>query len=362
MNDLQISGSAVVTSPIAFGNSWKTTTPSCSDVTAEIFPCERNSYCSAWAQRRCMILKGDTFKDCHVKVDPEPYYHACVQESCSCEFEGKFLGYCTAVVAYAEAWSDQDVCINWRTPDLCSVYCDYYNEQGQCSWHYEACGRMLTCGKANYFHHKLEGCYPKCPKETPYFDENTDRCTELRNCSCYFNETIVSPGGVIIDLVLCSYNTCNHCHKYHYCFNTGNTNFSKHNTGENCFYTSNNNFSKHNTGDNCFYTSNNNFSKHKTGDNCFYTSNNSFSKHNTGDNCFYTSNNSFSKHNTGDNCFYTSNNNFSKHNTGDNCFYTSNNSFFNYNFFPNHLYGIYYYNVLECTDFSIYRGIHNCSH
>lgn len=53
------------------------------------------------------------------QVDPEPYYHACVQESCSCEFEGKFLGFCTAVAAYAEACSDQDVCVNWRTPDLC---------------------------------------------------------------------------------------------------------------------------------------------------------------------------------------------------------------------------------------------------
>uniref|UniRef100_A0A3B3YLL6 VWFD domain-containing protein n=1 Tax=Poecilia mexicana TaxID=48701 RepID=A0A3B3YLL6_9TELE len=198
MNDLQISASAVVTSPLAFGNSWKTTTPPCSDVTMEIFPCERNSYCSAWAQRRCMILKGDTFKDCHLKVDPEPYYHACVQESCSCEFEGKFLGYCTAVAAYAEACSDQNVCINWRTPDLCPVYCDYYNEQGQCTWHYEACGRMLTCGKTNYFQHKLEGCYPRCPRETPYFDESTGKCTELRNCPCYFNETIVPPGGEVI--------------------------------------------------------------------------------------------------------------------------------------------------------------------
>ncbi|XP_014864982.1 PREDICTED: mucin-19 [Poecilia mexicana] len=205
MNDLQISASAVVTSPLAFGNSWKTTTPPCSDVTMEIFPCERNSYCSAWAQRRCMILKGDTFKDCHLKVDPEPYYHACVQESCSCEFEGKFLGYCTAVAAYAEACSDQNVCINWRTPDLCPVYCDYYNEQGQCTWHYEACGRMLTCGKTNYFQHKLEGCYPRCPRETPYFDESTGKCTELRNCPCYFNETIVPPGGeVIINFVGCT--------------------------------------------------------------------------------------------------------------------------------------------------------------
>lgn len=93
MNDLQLSDSAskplncsthinyfnenrnvdsymitVVCSPMTFGNSWKATTPPCSDVTTEIFPCERNSYCSAWAQRRCMILKGDTFKQCHLLV------------------------------------------------------------------------------------------------------------------------------------------------------------------------------------------------------------------------------------------------------------------------------------------------------
>ncbi|XP_033987159.1 mucin-2-like [Trematomus bernacchii] len=198
MNDLQISGSAVVSSPLAFGNSWKVATPPCSDVTTEIFPCERNSYCAAWAQRRCMILTGDTFSECHLKVDPTSFYHACVQESCSCEFEGKFLGFCTAVAAYAEACSDHDVCINWRTPDLCPVYCDYYNEQGQCSWHYEACGKMLTCGKDNYITHKLEGCYPRCSKEEPYFDENTGECTKLRNCTCDFNDAILQPRAVVM--------------------------------------------------------------------------------------------------------------------------------------------------------------------
>ncbi|XP_047192426.1 mucin-2 [Scophthalmus maximus] len=197
MNDLQMSGSAAVSSPLAFGNSWKAASPPCSDVTTEIFPCERNSYCSAWAQRRCMIITSDAFKDCHLKVDPEPYYHACVQESCSCEFEGKFLGFCTAVAAYAEACSDQDVCVKWRTPDLCPVYCDYYNDQGQCTWHYEACGEMLTCRKGHFFSHKLEGCYPRCPKDAPYYDENTQECTTLRNCSCNFNDTIIQPGAVV---------------------------------------------------------------------------------------------------------------------------------------------------------------------
>ncbi|XP_030576613.1 mucin-19-like [Archocentrus centrarchus] len=227
MNDLQISGSAVVASPMAFGNSWKAATPPCSDVTTEIFPCERNSYCSAWAQRRCMILKGGTFKDCHLKVDPEPYYHACVQESCSCEFEGKFLGFCTSVAAYAEACSDQDICIDWRTPDLCPVYCDYYNEKGQCSWHYEPCGRILTCGKE--FTHKLEGCYPRCPKEKPYYDENTGECTTLRNCSCYFNDTAVQPGELVkINSFDCTYHqlyfNSPSIHNYHHTSNNSSPN------------------------------------------------------------------------------------------------------------------------------------------
>ncbi|XP_029597950.1 mucin-19-like [Salmo trutta] len=197
MNDLQISGSSVLSSPLAFGNSWNTATHPCSDVTNEVFPCQRHSYCSAWAERRCMILRGDTFKDCHLKVDPEPYYQACVLESCSCEFEGKFLGFCTAVAAYAEACSDQDVCVRWRTPDMCPVYCDYYNEQGHSSWHYDPCGQIKTCGKNNLFTGKLEGCYPRCPAEAPYYDENTRRCSTLDNCTCYSNETIVKPGTVI---------------------------------------------------------------------------------------------------------------------------------------------------------------------
>ncbi|KAM8910582.1 mucin-6-like [Spinachia spinachia] len=155
-NDLVISGSSV-SGRLAYGNSWKVLTPPCSDVTTEIFPCERNSYCTAWAQQRCMILTRETFSECHLKVHPHPYYVACVQESCSCELDGKFLGFCTAVAAYAQACSEQDVCVKWRTSDLCPIACDYYNEKGKCVWQYEACGEILTCGKANYIPLKLEG-------------------------------------------------------------------------------------------------------------------------------------------------------------------------------------------------------------
>ncbi|XP_060759510.1 mucin-19-like [Neoarius graeffei] len=196
MNDLLTSSSAVVFSTLEFGNSWKTAVPPCSDVTQELFPCERHSYCAAWAQRRCMILHSDTFKACHLKVDPTPYYQACILESCSCDFEGKFLGFCTSVATYADACITQNVCIKWRTPDLCPVYCDYYNEEGQCSWHYEACPQQIrTCGKNNKYSGKLEGCYPHCPAEMPYYDENRRTCSSLDNCTCYFNNTVVGPGA-----------------------------------------------------------------------------------------------------------------------------------------------------------------------
>ncbi|XP_030630564.1 mucin-19 [Chanos chanos] len=203
-NDLLTSGSSEVSSTLEFGNSWKIAVPPCSDVFQEVFPCERHSYCAAWAERRCMILHSSTFADCHLKVDPEPYYRACVLESCSCEFEGKFLGFCTAVAAYAEACSEQNICIKWRTPDLCPVYCDYYNEEGQYSWHYEPCGQIKTCGNNNNFFGKLEGCYPRCSAERPYYDENTDKCTTSVNCTCFFNDTLILSGERVNGTCVCA--------------------------------------------------------------------------------------------------------------------------------------------------------------
>uniref|UniRef100_A0A3B4DFV1 Mucin-2-like n=1 Tax=Pygocentrus nattereri TaxID=42514 RepID=A0A3B4DFV1_PYGNA len=206
MNDLLTSSSSVVFSTLEFGNSWKTAVPPCSDVTQEVFPCERHSYCEAWAQRRCMILQSDTFRDCHLKVDPTHYYQACILESCSCEFEGRFLGFCTAVAAYAEACTAQNVCIKWRTPDLCPVYCDYYNEESKYGWHYEPCGQIETCGKKHRLTGRLEGCYPKCSAEMPYFDENTRKCSTLDNCTCVFNNTVIRPGDKVT-----TYKECCEC-------------------------------------------------------------------------------------------------------------------------------------------------------
>ncbi|XP_076153346.1 uncharacterized protein LOC143136511 [Alosa pseudoharengus] len=239
-NDLMSSGSLLASSALEFGNSWKTGTPPCSDVMTETFPCQRHSYCSNWAERRCMIITGDTFKECHLKVDPDPYYQACVLEACSCEFEGKFLGFCTAVAAYAEACSEQNVCVHWRTPDLCPVFCDYYNREGQSSWHYDPCGKVPTCGRNYKFNGTLEGCYPRCPAEAPYYDENTGNCTTRQNCTCLFNGTVLTNGhctctdGTMecgksypLKIAISYNNTTNNTHNNH---NLRTTNYNRNNS------------------------------------------------------------------------------------------------------------------------------------
>uniref|UniRef100_UPI00398E3CE9 mucin-2-like isoform X14 n=1 Tax=Pristiophorus japonicus TaxID=55135 RepID=UPI00398E3CE9 len=197
-DDLTTKGNSLVTSTVKFGSSWKSSL-SCSDTLNQTFPCDRNPYCLAWAQRKCSIMKDAVFQKCHKKVDPTPYYDACVQEACACDMEGKYLGFCTAVAVYAEVCNKAGVCIDWRTPDLCPVYCDYYNKPDECSWHYHPCGTLTTKTCSDHYIGKkfsavLEGCYAKCPESAPYLDENKMKCVNLSECTCYHNGKILQPG------------------------------------------------------------------------------------------------------------------------------------------------------------------------
>ncbi|XP_041591515.1 mucin-19-like [Vulpes lagopus] len=187
---------------LEFGNSWKTS-QKCSDTLQQNFPCDSNPYCKTWAVQKCEIIRDSIFKECHHKVDPEAYLEACIEEACACDMQGKYLGFCTAVAMYAEACSAVGVCVTWRKPDLCPVFCDYYNEPGECSWRYEPCGTVTTktCRDqviGQKFSAVLEGCYAKCPDNAPYLDENLMKCVTLSECSCFYND-IIPAGGVIQD-------------------------------------------------------------------------------------------------------------------------------------------------------------------
>ncbi|XP_072921404.1 uncharacterized protein [Hemitrygon akajei] len=207
-DDLSTKGNSLMTNFVEFGNSWKSMR-SCSNSLSRTFPCENNPYCLAWAQKRCSIITGPIFQACHKMVDPTPYYEACVQEACACDMEGKYLGLCTAIAVYAEACNKANVCIRWRNPDLCPVFCEYYNTPDGCIWHYQPCGTVATKTCSSHFVGKkysavLEGCYAKCPDNAPYLDENTMKCVTLPRCTCYYEGRILQPGEITM-------NDCEEC-------------------------------------------------------------------------------------------------------------------------------------------------------
>ncbi|XP_045069425.1 mucin-5AC-like [Coregonus clupeaformis] len=189
-NDFTTRSQAVVVKPLDFGNSWKVSA-SCPDAKTKRSPCIANPYRQSWSQKQCSIIQSNVFTDCHSKVDPSPFYDACVTDSCACDSGGDCECFCTAVAAYAEACNEAGACIAWRSPQICPLFCDYYNPPGECEWHYKACGAqcMKTCrnpsGSCSTQIPPLEGCYPKCPPAQPLFDEDTMQCVEKEQCGCY---------------------------------------------------------------------------------------------------------------------------------------------------------------------------------
>uniref|UniRef100_A0A8C4ZBT2 VWFD domain-containing protein n=1 Tax=Gadus morhua TaxID=8049 RepID=A0A8C4ZBT2_GADMO len=192
-NDLTTRSNAVVTNPLLFGNSWKDSA-SCPNAVAPKSPCAMNPYRQPWAQKQCSIIQSTVFSGCHSVVDPSPYYEACVFDSCACDSGGDCECFCTAVAAYAQACNEAGTCIQWRTPVICPLFCDYYNPPGGCEWHYKPCGSpcQKTCrnpfGGCSTQIPPLEGCYPKCPPEQPFFDEDKMKCVQKDRCGCYDKE------------------------------------------------------------------------------------------------------------------------------------------------------------------------------
>uniref|UniRef100_A0A8P4KLK2 VWFD domain-containing protein n=1 Tax=Dicentrarchus labrax TaxID=13489 RepID=A0A8P4KLK2_DICLA len=145
-NDFTTRNKEVVVEALEFGNSWKVS-HTCPNANALKNPCSMYSHRQAWALKHCSIINSEVFASCHSKVDPKNYHDACVEDTCACNTGGDCECFCSAVAAYAAACNKAGACVKWRTPTICPLFCDYYNPDGECEWHYESCGKpcMKTC-------------------------------------------------------------------------------------------------------------------------------------------------------------------------------------------------------------------------
>ncbi|XP_056382873.1 mucin-5B-like isoform X2 [Hyla sarda] len=153
-------------------------------------PCMNKPEKLAWAQKHCNLIKSDVFASCHASVDPIPFFENCVDDTCSCSNDiGDCECLCTSIAAYSTECKGHKICIKWRTPDICPLFCDYFNKDDHCDWHYNPCGSpcMKTClnpqGECEIYKDMLEGCYPECKEERPYFDVEKQTCVHILNCS-----------------------------------------------------------------------------------------------------------------------------------------------------------------------------------
>ncbi|XP_040528995.1 mucin-2 isoform X12 [Gallus gallus] len=201
-NDFTSRNGLQETNALTFGNSWKQSSV-CPDVTEEIKPCDLKPHRKSWAEKECSLILSEIFKICHSKVNPSPFYDACVHDACSCDSGGDCDCFCSAVAAYAQECTKAQACVFWRSPDICPIFCDYYNPRNECEWHYEPCGsnvmtcRMLYNVSTNFSVPYLEGCYPRCPHEKPVYNEETKECVAADECWCYHNGKPVIIGGEI---------------------------------------------------------------------------------------------------------------------------------------------------------------------
>ncbi|XP_055365808.1 mucin-5AC-like [Betta splendens] len=189
-NDFTTRSKEVVVDPLEFGNTWKLSS-TCPNAVALQDPCSVSPHRQAWAAKHCSIINSDVFAACHSKVPPQKYYDACVGDTCGCNTGGDCECFCTAVAVYAAVCNEAGACVRWRTPTVCPLFCDYYNPDGECEWHYEPCGKpcMKTCrNPSGTCYNKipaLEGCYPRCPPEKKYLEEVTMKCVSREQCGCY---------------------------------------------------------------------------------------------------------------------------------------------------------------------------------
>ncbi|KAL7402045.1 hypothetical protein ABVT39_008606 [Epinephelus coioides] len=198
-NDFTTRDKQIVVEALEFGNSWKDS-PTCPNANTHRNPCSLYSHRQAWALKHCSIINSKVFTSCHSKVDPRHHYDACVRDTCSCNTGGDCECFCSSVAAYAAACNEAGACIRWRTPTICPLFCDFYNPDGECEWHYEPCGKpcMKTCRNPSgvCYNHipALEGCYPSCPPEKSYLEEITMKCVSEKECGCYLEGTHYEEG------------------------------------------------------------------------------------------------------------------------------------------------------------------------
>ncbi|XP_071530009.1 uncharacterized protein [Panulirus ornatus] len=168
---------------IAFANKWKTS-EKCVDqpLAEENRPCDRHVQNKAVAEKYCAKLKSNLFAQCHLEVDPEPFYRDCLYDMCSCET--KMDGcLCPVLAAYSKECARKGIIVDWRAEVReCGVHCT----GGQ---KYQVCGN--SCSHSCLDLATNPDCSRKCVEGCNCLEgfslDGDGICVPITECPCVYD-------------------------------------------------------------------------------------------------------------------------------------------------------------------------------
>ncbi|XP_038611991.1 otogelin-like protein [Tachyglossus aculeatus] len=125
-NDMTTSNNLEVRSAQVFGESW--TIGQCENPNETVKPCEVHQSKFPYAKKECSILYSDVFAPCRNVIDVTPFVKNCHTDTCNCNLGGDCECLCTSIAAYAYKCCQQGVSVHWRSPTLCALDCEYFNQ------------------------------------------------------------------------------------------------------------------------------------------------------------------------------------------------------------------------------------------
>ncbi|OCT57102.1 hypothetical protein XELAEV_18003980mg [Xenopus laevis] len=177
-DDLMMANGTITTNWVAMADSFMVNDPikpqcqSIPPVPPTIPPTCKSSLCD--------LIMGPVFQKCHGFQPPEPFYQACLSDSCNVANSQKE---CTSLQHYASICGDSGVCIQWRSQaPACPITCPSNRV-------YNACGPALpiTCQttprdvtEMKNNKRVVEGCF--CAKGSMPFSMAIDVC--VSDCGC----------------------------------------------------------------------------------------------------------------------------------------------------------------------------------
>ncbi|XP_039283049.1 LOW QUALITY PROTEIN: hemocytin [Nilaparvata lugens] len=181
----------------SFADKWKAK-ETCDNISdqdgtekTEKHPCDVKVQNRELAEAYCSNLTSRLFADCHMFVDPMPYYQNCLYDLCSCRSRKMSDCFCPMLAAYAKQCADQGAIIEWRGKVReCGLQCT----GGQV---YSVCGDSCTrtcqdiAGRGRFCRKEcVDGC--NCP-EGRALDSRGD-CVPISSCHCLREGMEYPPG------------------------------------------------------------------------------------------------------------------------------------------------------------------------